>query len=633
MGRRVMGIGWALSALVLLAVAFTAAIIHLSWSWAAAQNVALLVDRLNREIAQTVDRELIGTFEGARGAAEATRSILYQGAVKADDEARREFVFLSILRSQPAISWVAFGFPDGRFFGAQKRSDGEIHMVELYGVAEDGILQLRRDRYDPLPGDAMFKAREFAAERFFVAVQPWYKSAVATGTSAWSLAEQFPNGGHRAVVVSAPVELYHRFIGVLAVAIELDQLSTFLGKLDIARSSLVVALDDQGQVMASSAPTGPLFTALHKAVSAVPPDATTVEIAGPNASTFVTLSALEFRGWRLATAIPRPVFYSAIDRNRNRLLIILALLAVISAAGATLSANRLIARPIGAITAELAHIESFALDRVRRVPSRLSELDSLSDALQRMARVLLSFSRYMPTDLVRSLLAQGVAVRPGGEVRELTIMFCDLPGFTTLTEELGPAVGPYLTEFLTIASRAVHRHGGTIDKFIGDAVMAFWNAPGEEPLHALKACRAAIELRDAMRLLPRPGRGPGKSPSVRIGINTGPVLVGNIGSDERLSYTAIGDAVNIASRLEALGKEHDAEILIGEVTYEAIKDHACAREVGTIAIRGRQGRMVVYELLSLAGRRRADAGDKVISPGYVMQRTAPSVQPSDTTPI
>jgi adenylate cyclase len=224
----------------------------------------------------------------------------------------------------------------------------------------------------------------------------------------------------------------------------------------------------------------------------------------------------------------------------------------------------------------------------------------------------------MPTDLVRSLLAQGVAVRPGGEVRELTIMFCDLPGFTTLTEELGPAVGPYLTEFLTIASQAVHRHGGTIDKFIGDAVMAFWNAPGEEPLHALKPVGQPSSCAMPCGLLPRPGRGSGERPSVRIGINTGPALVGNIGSDERLSYTAIGDAVNIASRLEALGKEHDAEILIGEATYEAIKDQARAREVGTIAIRGRQGRMVVYELLSLAGRRRADAGDKVISPGYVM---------------
>jgi class 3 adenylate cyclase len=186
-------------------------------------------------------------------------------------------------------------------------------------------------------------------------------------------------------------------------------------------------------------------------------------------------------------------------------------------------------------------------------------------------------------------------------VRELTVMFCDLPGFTTLTEELGPSVGPYLTEFLTTASHAVHRHGGTIDKFIVDAVMAFWNAPGEEPRHAMQACRAAIEIRDAMRLLARPGAVAPDSPSVRIGINTGQALVGNIGSDERLSYTAIGDAVNIASRLEALGKEHKAEILIGEATCEAVKTQARVRRVGDIAIRGRLGRMVVHELLELCG--------------------------------
>ena len=596
-----LGVGWALSGLVLVAVAFTAAAIHLSWSWAAAQNVSLLVERLNREIAQTVDRQLIATFEGASGAAEATRSILYQGAVRADDEAKREFIFLSLLRSQPAFSWVAIGFPDGRFFGAQKRADGEIHMVELYGVAEDAILQLRRDRYHPIPGDALFRSREFSTERFVVLDQPWYKDAVAAGAPAWSLAERFPNGGHRAIVASTPVELYTRFIGVLAVAIEFDQLSASLGKLDIARSGLLVVLDGDGQVMASSVPSSPLFTALNRVVSDMPADGSTIEVGEGKASTFVTLTGLEFRGWRLATAIPRPVFYSAIDRNQDRLLMLLAGLAVVSAAGATVAANRLIARPIRAITGELAHIEGFALDRVRRVPSRLAELDSLSDAMQRMASGLLSFSRYMPTDLVRSLLAQGVAVRPGGEVRDLTIMFCDLPGFTTLTEELGPAVGPYLTEFLTAASQAVHRHGGTIDKFIGDAVMAFWNAPGEEPLHALQACRAAIELRDAMRLLPRPGGVLEGAPAVRIGINTGQALVGNIGSDQRLSYTAIGDAVNIASRLEAMGKEHKAEILIGESTYEAVKAQARVRQVGEIAIRGRQGKMVVHELLELCG--------------------------------
>ncbi len=597
MARRArMGVGAVLSALVLFAVGFTAATIHLSWSWAAAQNISLLVDRLNREIAQTVDRQLIGTFEGATGAAEATRSILYQGAVRADDEAKREFVFLSILRSQPAISWVAFGFPDGGFFGAQKRPDGEIHMVELYGLSEDGLLQLRRDRYDPLPGDAMFKAREFGTERFFVLDQPWYKDAV-TARTAWSLAERFPNGGHRAIVASTSVELYGRFIGVLAVAIELDQLSRFLGILDISRSALAVILDEKGQVMAASTPSGRLFTALHTALSSTPPQGATIEVGKDSSSSFVTVSPLEFRGWTVVTVIPRSVFYSAIDHNRDRLLLLLAGLAVISAAGATVGANRLIARPIRVITGELAHIESFALDQVRRVPSRLAELDSLSDALQRMARGLLSFSRYMPTEVVRSLLAQGVEARPGGEVRELTIMFCDLPGFTTLAEELGPDVGPYLTEFLTAASHAVHHNGGTIDKFIGDAVMAFWNAPGETPLHALQACRAAVELRDAMRRLPRPGGIHGTGSSVRIGINTGQVLVGNIGSDQRLNYTAIGDAVNIASRLEALGKEHKAEILIGEATYEAVKSEARVRPVGEIVIRGRRGRMIVYELL------------------------------------
>ncbi len=216
-------------------------------------------------------------------------------------------------------------------------------------------------------------------------------------------------------------------------------------------------------------------------------------------------------------------------------------------------ANLLFARPIARLSAQLRHVERFSLDGVRYAPTFLSELNDFSLALKHMAGGLSAFAKYMPLDVVQPLISGGVEPRPGGHLREVTVMFADLPGFTELTETLGPGVEPHLTSFLTIAVAAVHAEGGTVDKFIGDAVMAIWNAPSAVPDHALRACRAAAAIRTAMHALPAisPDRD---AIRVRIGINTGTALVGNVGSAERLSYTAIGDTVNLASRLVGIGQ-------------------------------------------------------------------------------
>ena len=184
-------------------------------------------------------------------------------------------------------------------------------------------------------------------------------------------------------------------------------------------------------------------------------------------------------------------------------------------------------RPIKALASEIEFVESFRLDQVRRLSNWLAELDDLSAALKRMATGL-SAGRYIPTELVRDLIAQGVEPKPGGERADHRHVR-DLPGFTTLAERYGPDVEPYLTAFLTVATEAIAREEGTVDKFIGDAVMAFWNAPREVPDHAMRAARAADAIRAAMQSIARPG-GPLEGPAVRIGLNTGTAMVGNIGS-------------------------------------------------------------------------------------------------------
>jgi adenylate cyclase len=252
------------------------------------------------------------------------------------------------------------------------------------------------------------------------------------------------------------------------------------------------------------------------------------------------------------------------------------------------------------VVGELRHVEAFALEKVRRHPSRLKEITSLSGAIAEMAAGLSAFRKFIPADLVRSLLSQGVEAKPGGTIQELSVMFTDIAGFTGLSERMGDRIVPLLSGYLDAASEVIVADGGTIDKFIGDAVMAFWGAPQPQADHALRCCRAALGCR---RAIETSGLSDdlGQPLQIRIGINSGRMLVGNIGSELRLNYTVIGDAVNVASRLEGANKSYGTQILIGEATERLARGAIVTREIDSIAVYGREEGFSVYELIGLAG--------------------------------
>ncbi len=178
-------------------------------------------------------------------------------------------------------------------------------------------------------------------------------------------------------------------------------------------------------------------------------------------------------------------------------------------------------------------------------------------------------------------------------------MFIDVAGFTGLSERMGDRVVPLLSRYLDIASEVVVAHGGTIDKFIGDAVMAFWGAPTAQPEHALLCCRAALACRHAIAVA-GVSDDHGHPLQIRIGINSGRMVVGNIGSELRLNYTVIGDAVNVASRLEGANKHYETQILIGADTKRLIEGTMVTREIDRIAVYGKTEGLAVYELIGSA---------------------------------
>jgi class 3 adenylate cyclase len=590
-------LGLALTALVLLAVLSTALIVHLSWARTANRNIETIVGSLNARTADTVSRELETTFKSAEGVVEIVRSIFFQGAIKTEDEAKREYVFLSVLRSQPAISWVGFGFPDGRFFGSHALDNGKIEMVEIGDRIDETARTLRRDRYQPLPGDIFFEERSKGTSAYVPQGAKWFRSAKTANGPVWSMVDILPSGFEPAAVVSTKLELYQRFEGIIMVSLNLGRLSQFLSRLDIANEGAARIISERGIVVASS--NLPAASPLDSAFAQLSRSAQNGMVDVPGyGSHYVTVTPLGFNNWRLQTVIPRSAFTAEIDRNTRLLIFVIIGLALLAAGTAALFANLFFARPIRRIAGELRHIESFSLNDVRHVPTRLMELDNLSSALKRMASSLSAFGLYVPSEIVRALIAQGIEPKPGGELREITVMFADLPGFTRMTERFGADVEPFLTKFLTLATEAIHREGGTVDKFIGDCIMGIWNAPPSVEDHAVRACRAAIVIRDIMQTIARPD-GDKSNIRVRIGINTGIALVGNIGSSQRLSYTAIGDTVNVASRLEALAKDYEAQIMISDATRAALGARADLKPLGEAMIRGRENSLRVFELLAL----------------------------------
>jgi adenylate cyclase len=208
--------------------------------------------------------------------------------------------------------------------------------------------------------------------------------------------------------------------------------------------------------------------------------------------------------------------------------------------------------------------------------------------------------RYLSPAVSRWVLEDPARLALGGETREMTVLFCDVRGFTAIARRLPPpALVALLNELMTALSEVVFRHDGVLDKYIGDAVMAFWNAPQAQPDHARRACRAALDMIATLERLRPEWERRGLPPlHVGVGINTGPMVVGNMGSRNRLAYTVLGDTVNVASRLEGLCKLYGVSIVIGDATRQAAGDAVACRQLDRAAVKGRDEPLTVWEVLA-----------------------------------
>ncbi len=265
--------------------------------------------------------------------------------------------------------------------------------------------------------------------------------------------------------------------------------------------------------------------------------------------------------------------------------------------------NNLISAPMRKIALETEKIRAFQLDEEITFSSSLREINELIQSIKRMKHGLQSFQKYVPAQLVRQLIETNQEAVVGGQRRDITVFFSDVADFTSISESLTPnELTAQLSEYLSAMTDTIMKYNGTVDKYIGDAVMAFWGAPIELKNHAELACRAALECQKRGEELNARWAKEGKKPfHTRIGINSGEIVVGNMGSTQRLNYTIIGDEVNLASRMESLNKVYGTSCIISESTVSQISKDFALRLLDFVVVSGKTKPATIFELVAEKG--------------------------------
>jgi adenylate cyclase len=266
--------------------------------------------------------------------------------------------------------------------------------------------------------------------------------------------------------------------------------------------------------------------------------------------------------------------------------------------------GRAIARPIRRVATGAAEVGRLDLSHVETLPaSRISELDDQARAFNTMLASLRSFETYVPRLLVRHLIREGGDRSVASDERELTVLFTDIVGYTAMSEGMPAAeVAALLNHHFALLGACVEAEDGTVDKFIGDSLMVFWGAPEVQQDGPARACRAARAMATALEADNAVRAAAGQPPvRIRIGIHTGPVVVGNIGWPGRINYTIVGDTVNACQRLESLGKEFDrgdaVTILLSEATVQRLDSEMDVEPCGQFEVKGKTEPLAVYRLL------------------------------------
>ena len=628
--------GVIMNILIVIFVVFTAVAIHFPWFYISKHSSIELISEINKEITKNVSAYTATTFDQTESTLLLIDSLISDNIIDINHLVNRQRLFLSLLQSNAHISWLGYGWPNGDFIGAQRLSNGEIRFHSRKYNKDIKKTKNTTYFYDKDANNKLNEVSKISSLTNFVSFKrSWYKRAIQASHLIWTPIYIFSTSQKPGMSTAISNNIINRvtnkseFNGVLTIAIELARLSKFTAKIQIGKTGQLFIIDSDHKLIASKD-----FSSIVSKVNGKAALTNIDAIKNNNELRIIhdlikqeSIKLYKLKGMKkfewydessseryhiiikkvskrdlfVVTIVPEEDFLAEIEENTKNLLLLIIFIIALSLIIGSFIVQRFIVAPISIITKNTEHIQMFELDDLQESKSSIREINQLSDAVNGMKNGLNSFVKYLPINIVKDLIVNKIDARVGGEEKVVTVFFSDIANFTNISEELGVKLFPHLEEYFENMANEIKSRKGTIDKYIGDAIMAFWNAPASNPNHPSDACITAIKCQHKLKRLRLNWKRNNKPPLItRIGINTGHVIVGNIGSDYKMDYTILGDSVNLASRLEAINKVYGTDTIISDNTYELAKDNIITRKLDIVAVKGKKEGVGIHELIDTA---------------------------------
>jgi adenylate cyclase len=596
------------------------------------QNKAMVLesgDDLLQQITLNVIEKTVNFLLPASVVVEISARLVKTGVLSAADPRQVELYTAGVLKSYPQMCMLFLGDERGNYLRSWQQPDGNI---------ETRIIQRQTSPPTDVikycdPNCRVRRAETSSEIKYDPRDRPWYIGAKATKSSFWTDLYILFRNKKPAVTAAYPLlDLQGNVLGVWGTDIELEEMSNFLKSLKIGKNGVafivnakneVVAYPDASRIVkeengklrpvrAEELGIDSITAAFQKYIQTSRPKLVVESRGKRYLASFRDFPKSFAAPWKVVVVVPEDDFVGAakgIIRDSALICLVILLISVLLA----ILLARAISKPIKLLTAETRRISDFHLEDSPPIKTRIKEIQLMGRAVAAMRTGLRAFRRYVPAELVRQLIQTGEGALLGGHKKELTVFFSDIAGFTTIAEHLGPEeLMLHLSEYFDELTKILSDQKGTVDKYIGDGIMAFWGAPLPFADHASRACQAALLCQARLKVLNPKWAAAGKPVlPTRIGISTGETVVGNVGSSERINYTVMGDNVNLASRLEGVTRLYDAQILVSQATYDQASHAFWFRPVDVIAVKGKTTETTVYELVSKKEAGEADAAGEL----------------------